>query len=115
MKRFFGYAMILALFSVPAFAAGKSQNISFDTAVKVGTTQLPAGDYKLTWAGAGPNVQITIAKRGTPAVTVPAHLVEQNHNNQAVVTDSATGANVLKSIELSHVTLVVENPPAQGQ
>jgi hypothetical protein len=115
MKRFFGYAMILALFSVPAFAASKSQNISFATAVKVGTTQLPAGDYKLTWTGSGPNVQITIAKRGTLAVTVPAHIVEQNHNSQAVVTDSASGANVLKSIELSHVTLVMENPPAQGQ
>ncbi|MGB6687643.1 MAG: hypothetical protein WBE76_07350 [Terracidiphilus sp.] len=115
MKRFLGCALIVALFSVPALAAGKSQNVSFSTAVKVGSTQIPAGDYKLTWTGSGPNVQITIAKSGTPAVTVPARIVEQNHNSEAVVTDTAGGANVLESIELSHLTLVLENPPAQGQ
>jgi hypothetical protein len=115
MKRFLGCAMIVALFSVPALAAGKSQKVSFPTAVKVGSTQLPAGDYKVTWAGSGPNVQITIAKQGTPAVTVPARIVDQNHDSDAVVTNTAGGQNVLEAIELSHVTLVMENPPAQGQ
>ncbi len=46
MKRFFGYALIVASLSLPAFAAKNSQDVTLNAPVKVGTTQLPAGNYK---------------------------------------------------------------------
>ena len=47
MKRLFGFALMLALFSVPAFA-GKQVSIRepLPRTATVGSTQLPAGDYK---------------------------------------------------------------------
>jgi len=48
MKRFVGYALMLALSTAPAFAAKNAQSVNFAQDMKVGTTQLPAGSYKLT-------------------------------------------------------------------
>ena len=53
MKRFLGYAAVLALLSAPAFAAKNSETINISEPVTVGATQLPAADYKVTWTGTG--------------------------------------------------------------
>lgn len=63
MKRFLGSTLVLALLSISALAASNSQTVILGHAVKVGATELPAGDYKVSWTGTGNSVQVTIAKR----------------------------------------------------
>jgi len=115
MKRFFGYAIILALLSVPAFGAKNSQSITISSPVKVGNTQLPAGQYKVTWTGTAPAVQVTIAAKGLATVTVPAKEVEAKNGRVALQINSANGASVLQAIQLDNVTLQLESAPGSGE
>src|ERR1700691_4215159 len=80
MKRFIGFAWLLVLFSVPAFAARNSQTVNLSENVKVGSTQIPAGNYKVTWTGSGSDAQVTLAQGGKTFVTAPAKVVEEKHN-----------------------------------
>jgi hypothetical protein len=115
MKRFFASAVLLSVLSVPAFAASNSQTITIPDTVKVGSTQLPAGDYKISWTGAGASAQVTIAKNGIAPVTLQAKVVEQKNEHSGVTTNAVGGSNVLQAIQLNHVSLIVEGPEAAGQ
>jgi len=66
MKRFFGFALLIASLSVPAFAAKNSQNVTFTDAIRVGSTQLPAGDYKVTWTANDRTPRSRLRKRAEP-------------------------------------------------
>ena len=81
MKRLSAYALMLALAAAPAFAAKNSTSLNFASPVKVGTTEIPAGDCKVTWTGTGDNVQVTIAENGK-TLTVPAKMVEEKHEDR---------------------------------
>jgi hypothetical protein len=115
MKRFCGFALLLVLFSVPAFASRNSQTVNLTENVKVGSTQIPAGDYKVTWTGSGSNAQVTLAQGGKAFVTVPAKVVEEKHNLSGFTINTKDGADVLETIELSNVSLVLEGAPTSGQ
>jgi hypothetical protein len=69
MKRFVGYAAMLALLSAPAFAAKNSSTVTISEPVTVGTTQLPAAEYHVTWTGTGSSAQVTwpTASRPSPS------------------------------------------------
>jgi phage tail sheath gpL-like len=114
MKRFLGYAAVLALVSAPAFAAKNSENINLSQPVTVGTTQLPAAEYKVTWSGTGSNAQVTLTN-GKSVVTLPAKVVEHKNNQSSVQTNSKDGANILEGINLSKVSVVFASSPASGQ
>ncbi len=105
MKRYFGFLFVCALLAVPALAASKSQTVTVPAAVQVGTTQLPAGDYKVTWTGSGTSAQVTLAKKGVAPVTVPAKVMEQKNDFKGVSTDTQDGKQVLKTILLSNVRI----------
>ena len=115
MKRSFAFALVLAAASVPALAAKNSQTVTLTDTVKVGSTQLPAGDYKVTWTATGSNAQVTIARKGGASVTIPAKIVEANNGQTAVLTNTVGGANVLQSIELDHLNLVLTASSASGE
>jgi hypothetical protein len=115
MKRFFGYALILASLSVPAFGAKNSQNVTLSAPVKVGTTQLAAGDYKVTWTGTGPAVQLTIAQKGKTPVTVPAKVVDVKNGHVAVQLNHVNGVDVLESIQLDNMTLQITGATTTGE
>jgi len=115
MKRFFGFALILALSAVPALAATNSQSVTFAGAVKVGSTQLPAGSYKVTWTGAGPAVQVTLTQGKKTLATVQAKVVEQKNNHNGVTTNTQGGVDVVQAIQLNNVSLVLDSTPAPGQ
>jgi len=115
MKRCFAFALMLALLSVPAFAAKNSQNVSITDPVKVGSTQLPAGDYKVSWTGTGSNVQVTIAEKGKASVTVPAKIVEAKNGHVALLTNTVSGASVLESIQLDNLSIVLTSATASGE
>jgi len=114
MKRFIGYAAILALVSAPAFAAKNSGNITITHDVTVGTTQIPAADYKVTWSETGSNAQITLT-HGKSVVTLPAKVVEQKHNINSIRTDSKGGSTVLLGLDLNNVSVEFTPSPSSGQ
>jgi curli biogenesis system outer membrane secretion channel CsgG len=107
MKRLFGYIIVCALLAVPAFAAKNSQTVTIPTAVQVGSTALPAGDYKVSWTGSADSAQVTLAKKGVAPVTVPAKVVEQKNDHSGVSTGTQEGKQVLQTILLSDVKLVL--------
>ncbi len=114
MKRLFGYALMLALVAAPAFAAKNSQSLNLAQSVKVGTTELPAGDVKVSWTGTGDSVQVTIAQNGK-TLTVPAKLVEEKHTHKGYVVSREAGADQLQTIQLSNVTLQLDSATATGR
>jgi hypothetical protein len=114
MKSFFVLACMLLLSSAAAFAGPKNQTVTIPDAVQVGSTLVPAGDYKLTFTGNGPEVQVTLARqKGTP-ITFLAKTVAGKYD-PGVDTMTAGGVLVLESIQLSTVSLVLESAthPAQ--
>lgn len=114
MKRLSAYALMFALAAAPAFAAKNSQSVSFASPVTVGTTEIPAGDCKVTWTGTGDNVQVTLAANGK-SFTVPAKLVEEKHAYAGYVVNHESGADQLQTIQLSHVSLQLEGATASGR
>ncbi len=118
MKRLLGYAFVLAVLSVPAFAAKNSQSVNVPQTVTVGSTQLPAGDYKVTWTGTGSSVQVSFRQEGvhTPATaTIQAKVVQQNHEHSSLIINSKGGVSTLDQIQLNHVSLVLAEGPSSGQ
>ena len=118
MKRLLYSAAILALISVPAFAAKNSKSVTLPEAVTVGSTQLPAGDYKVTWTGTGAGVQVTLVqtdKYSPQSATVTAKVVEgaESHNGFAV--DHQGNVNTLQTLQFGKTTLIFAGTPANGQ
>lgn len=114
MKRLFGYALMLALTAAPAFAAKNSQSVSLAQSVKVGSTEIPAGDVKVTWTGTGDSVQVTLAENGK-SITVPAKLVQEKNSHKGYVVSRINGDDQLQAIQLSNVSLQLEGPSISGQ
>lgn len=109
MKRFLIAAFVLAAFSVTAFAAKNSQSINLSNPVKIGSTQLAPGSYKVSWTGTAPDVQVTIASKakGSTPVTVPAKLVDAKNGHVAVQTNVVNGVEVLQAIQLDDASLML--------
>lgn len=119
MKRFFfSCALILGLLSAPAFAAKNSQTVNFPDSVTVGSTQLPAGDYKVSWTGTGSNVQVTFQQKGKshPVTgTATAKLVEANNGHDGFTTNRQGDANVLETLQVGKVNLILAGASAAAQ
>src|SRR5579862_1592996 len=104
MKRLFGYALMLALAAAPAFAAKNSQSVNLAQSVKVGSTEIPAGDLKVTWTGTGDTVQVTLAQNGK-TITVPAKLVAEKHDHKGYIVSRNNGSDQLETIQLKDISL----------
>ena len=118
MKRLSYCALILALLSAPAFAAKNSQSVNFPQAVTVGSTQLPAGDYKVTWDGTGSNVQVTLEQKGAshPATAkVAAQITDQKNGRSGYVLDSKGGVNTVETLQFSKFNVVLTGATAHGE
>jgi len=107
VKRIFGFALMCALLSVAALAASNSQTINFSGAVQVGTTTLPAGEYKVSWTGTGDSGKVTFEKKGIAPVTVSAKIVDEKNGHTGISTDTQGGKDVLKTIVFSKVSLIL--------
>lgn len=118
MKRVLGCALILGLCSICGFAATTSKSVSFPDKVTIGTAQLPAGDYKLTWTGDGPAVEVKIVQKNVYhplTVTIPAKLETVKDGRTGMTTNNQNGNDVVEQIDLNKVTLIFSPAPAQGQ
>ncbi len=119
MKRLFLSAALLALVSAPAaFAAKNQQTVSFPEAVTVGTTQLPAGDYNVTWTGTGSNVQLTLVQKNNhsakPATFTAKEEAAANSQN-SFITNRQGNVNNLEALQVGKTRFVVAASPADGQ
>jgi len=114
MKRLFGYALMLTLAIAPAMAAKNSQTITLGQNVKVGSTDIPAGNVKVSWTGTGDAVQVTLAASGK-SITVPAKLVSEKNGHKGYVVNNKGGVDELETIQLNDISLQLQGGTASGQ
>jgi hypothetical protein len=114
MKRFFGFALLLVLFAVPAFAGSKTQKVTIGTPVQVGSTKVAAGIYDLTYTGTGSNVQVTLTKNRKTVVTFPATAAAGN-SQPGMETLSRGGVDSLLILHLDKISFTVASAPQSGQ
>jgi hypothetical protein len=114
MKQAPVFALMLALASIPAFAAKRNPTINIPEDVEIGSTLVPAGDYSLSITGAGPEVQVTI-NQGKKAVASFTAKEVQAKGLTGISADSSAKVPVLESIQLHDLSLVLEDAPHSGQ
>jgi hypothetical protein len=100
------------LFSTSAFAQSENKGkLSVPETITVEGKQLPPGNYKVEWAGTGPNVEVKILKGKETVATAPARLV-QAQTKTAVDSYGATkqpdGSRALSSIYFGGKTYSLE-------
>ena len=118
MKHAARLAIVIAVLSVPGFAMNRdSAKVKFVTPVRIGSSGLPAGEYKTTWTGAGPEVQVSFAQGKKVIATLSAKLTEANNeattsrtpNGVEVVTSQEGNTTVLQELRLPHLNLSFED------
>jgi hypothetical protein len=114
MKRI-ALVLLLASLSLPAFAAKNSKSLTFASDVKVGSTKIPAGDYKISWTGSDANAQLAITKDGKSIATVPAKLQPANNGSVSLGTRTIDGVKILESIQLDKLNIVLKSATATGE
>ncbi len=112
MKSFLKYSLILTLLVTPLFAAKSSQTVTISQAVSVGSTKIAAGDYRVSWEGAGPAVKVTLAKSGTTPIILDAKLVTAENGGGSVLIGTENGVRILQEIDLAHASLMFGAAPA---
>jgi len=100
------------LFTTSAFAQSENKGkLSVPETITVEGKQLPPGNYKVEWAGTGPNVEVKILKGKETVITAPARLV-QGQTKTAVDSYGATkqldGSRVLSAIYFGGKTYSLE-------
>jgi len=103
-----------------SFGSKNSTDIELNHPVTVAGTALPAGQYKVSWQGTGPEVNVSFS-RGRNTVTVPARLTDGNgrvyvgNPYPALITsDSPDRTHVLLAIDLKNLSIEFgEFPTAQ--
>lgn len=104
--------MAVAIMTSVANAKGSkdSEHVTLTDPVTVGGTQLKAGDYRVTWEGTGPVVQVTFTRNGKLAITTPARLVsEESPYDGALQMKTMSGdVKVLEGIQWKKKALVFD-------
>lgn len=99
-------------FPKTATANGGSDTVQFETAVRVGSVELPAGYYKVTWTGTSDDAQVTL-KRNQTAASATAKVVEVRRNGDSYATKIGNGTPVLTELQFRKFTLVLDQ--SQGE
>jgi hypothetical protein len=95
-----GLALLLA---TSAFAANKG-SLKVNDPVTINGKQLAAGEYKVTWDGNGPSVELHIMQGKNVVATVPAKMVDLPRaasDDGAVVNTNGDGSRTLSQIRFS--------------
>jgi hypothetical protein len=108
-----GSALLLAS---SAFAATKA-NLQLASAVTVNGNQLKPGDYKVTWEGSGPNVELSITQGKNVVAKVPAHVVElktEAPQDAAITQKNGNGPDTLTAVRFHGKKISLEFGEASG-
>ena len=93
-KYFALMSTLTMMFSFAALAKDKNAaNVNLPESAHLGSTQVPAGDYKVEWTGNAPDVQVQLTQHGKTVATAPAKLVENSQASpySSVVLKDVTG------------------------
>ena len=113
MKKLVPFALALAMFASPVFAAKKT-TITIPNDAIVGSTQIPKGEYKLTYDGSGPVVTVTLSQRGHSPIVLDAKIAPSiNQIDSVTMLRNARGERILVSIELGRTSLVFESSESE--
>ena len=107
MKKLVPFALALAMFASPIFAAKKT-TITIPNDATVGSTQIPQGEYRLTYEGSGPVVKVTLSQRGHSPIVLDAKIAPSINQFESVTMRGVSGERTLVSIELGRTSLVFE-------
>jgi hypothetical protein len=95
-----GAALLLAS---SAFASTKA-NLELSNTATISGTQLNAGDYKLEWDGAGPNVEVSVMKGKNVLAKVQAKLVDlpaPSAGDSVVLTTGENGSSTVAQVRFN--------------
>ncbi|HZD47407.1 MAG TPA: hypothetical protein VE178_01565 [Silvibacterium sp.] len=100
--------------SIPVFAGNvSSTSLHLATPTQVGASDLPAGDYKVTWADSASSdaaTQVNFVQGKKVIATVPAKLARATNNGPSFETNTLrNGTIILQEIRVSHANLSFEN------
>lgn len=111
MKQVLGIALLLALFSLPLFAAKNSQEFVLPSNVRIGDAQLAGGHCQVAWTQAsGSQVQLTIKTEDRKTITVPAQKIEAKRGSVAVQTFVSNGVTYVQEFDTKDARFVVQDP-----
>jgi len=114
MKRLLGVVLVCAMFSTPLFAGKlfttKGTTVNIPDTVTVGTVQISAGEYKVSYEGSGPAVKVTLLKSGSSPVILGAKLVQGKNNGPSVTIATENGGHILQQMDVKGGTLIFAAP-----
>ena len=102
---------ILLLIPVAVLASGRnSKSVDIVRVVKVGSTSLQPGHYKVVWSGSGEHVQVMFVREGKVVAIAPARLVWRNNGFDDAVETKATPDNsqVVQALDWERMSLLFE-------
>lgn len=109
MRHLLRTAVAIAFLAPPLFAA-KATTVRIPEPVTVGLIKVPAGDYKVTYEGAGPDVKVTMVQSGKAPILLGAKLVPSEKASRSVTLGTVNGVRTLHDIQLTNATLIFEKP-----
>lgn len=110
MKSTHTLAFFLLSIMLPAttLAASTSKEVTFDKTIKVGTTELQPGTYKVSWKGDGQGVEVDFAKGKDVVATTNADVQNGRspYDAAVLVRNADSGSAVLEEIDFKNTQLV---------
>ncbi len=111
------FLLFIAVAFTSSMAIAKdSEHITLNDPVTVAGTQLKAGDYRVTWDGTGPMVQVTFKRGDKVLVTAPARLVNESSPYDGAIQMKTVGTDVrvLEGIQWKKKALVFDQTASGG-
>ncbi len=109
MKRILGLWLLLGLFSLPLLAAKNSQVFDFHPSVRIGDIELPRY-CRVTWTEtSGSQVQLTFQTKDNKAITIPAQMIQEKHNEIGFSVNVVNGVRYLKELQTKSVKFLIKD------
>jgi len=106
--RVLGLILLVVAIPVASFAAKNSKEITLDQTTKVGSTELQAGTYRVTWDGSGPQVEVDFSQNRKTVASSTANLVNarSDYPSAVQVRTESDNSTVLEEIDFNKMKLV---------
>lgn len=85
--------------ALSALAGENKGSFTLPSAAQIEGKNLAAGEYKVRWEGAGPEVQVTVLQGKHTIATIPAKLVERSEKarrNAVVINNNGSQSQIIE-------------------